>query len=240
MSHPQSPHPSANSIVSPLGSTALLTSLFVPCTSYMRTKGTLSHPEAAEVLGTNAYVDGIICSEKTVEDARKLQTQLVQLLKKSRFKLRKWMSDSQNLLCTLPEVHCDITVFLENSVDRQFSILGLFRSPTSDVFSYNLEFSSATPTKRHVLSIVARIYDPCGFLAPCVMTTNCLIQLLWTSGLQWDESLTRELAAKWDVSSLSSLSSLSIPCSIQLSSSTNIQLYGFSDTSEVTKSAMLL
>lgn len=65
--------------------------------------------------------------------------------------------------------------------------------------------------------------------------------LLWTTGLQWDELLTPELTAKWEVfvSSLSSLSGINIPRALNLASSTSVQLHGFSDASEVGYAAVV-
>lgn len=90
------------------------------------------------------------------------------------------------------------------------------------------------PTKRHVLSLVAQIYYPCGFLAPCTMTAKCFMQLLWTTGLQWDEPLTSKLNATWNnfTSSLPALAKLKIPQALQFASNSNIELHGFSYASE--------
>ncbi len=42
------------------------------------------------------------------------------------------------------------------------------------------------PTKRNIVSIVGRFYDPLGFLSPVVIRFKVLFQELCTSKLDWD------------------------------------------------------
>lgn len=107
-----------------------------------------------------------------MESARDLQEQLIQLLRRGHFELRKWTSSEPELLRSLQETHQETPLFLKTKTtyEQQFVILSLHWSPTSDAVSYQLNLSaSPLPTKRSVLSIIAKIYDPCGFLAPCTM-----------------------------------------------------------------------
>ena len=45
------------------------------------------------------------------------------------------------------------------------------------------------PTKRVLLSLIARLFDPLGFLMPFTMLAKCLFQALWERGSGWDEPL---------------------------------------------------
>ncbi|XP_054259469.1 uncharacterized protein LOC128984197 [Macrosteles quadrilineatus] len=184
--------------------------------------------------GHMTYVDDIVTGADTVDEAKNLQNQLIQLLNRGHFELRKWTSNSPELLQSLPDTHKDSPVFLENTPDPHFSILGLHWSPDSDNFSFHLNLPPKTLTKRHVLSLVAKIYDPCGFLSPCTMTAKCFIQLLWTTGLQWDEPLTPELSAIWSnfISAIPALADIQIPRALKISPNSSVELHGFSDASE--------
>ena len=42
---------------------------------------------------------------------------------------------------------------------------------------------------RTVLSIIARVFDPLGILAPFVIKLKILLQNLWKYGISWDESV---------------------------------------------------
>lgn len=199
-------------------------------------------PSAAHVLRTQTYVDDIISGADTEEAALELQEQLIRLLRQGGFELRKWVSNSTRLLQALPEGHRESPVFLQESKSPQFSILGLHWSPTTDCFTYSLNIpSDERPTKRSVLSIIAKIYDPCGFLSPCIMQAKCFMQLLWTTGLSWDEPLPPELADKWHsfVTDVQHIVHVSIPRAFLLSLSCAVELHGFSDASESGYSAVL-
>lgn len=191
-------------------------------------------PRAAKVLKLHSYVDDIIAGASTEEDAVELQSQLVELLRLGGFELRKWVSNSPKLLQNVPVNHQESPVFLQQSSDPHFSILGINWSPITDSFKYNLNFTCDVPTKRKVLSLIAQIYDPCGFLSPCIMTAKRFMQVLWSSGTSWDEPLNPELVVKWHsfVSDLKAIVNLSIPRAIMLSHVTQCDLHGFSDASE--------
>ncbi|GFX69877.1 DUF1758 domain-containing protein [Trichonephila clavipes] len=44
-------------------------------------------------------------------------------------------------------------------------------------------------SKRFILSVVGRIFDPIGILGPFVNKLKCLLQELWTLGVEWDSEL---------------------------------------------------
>ncbi|XP_054267417.1 uncharacterized protein LOC128989543 [Macrosteles quadrilineatus] len=192
-------------------------------------------PEAAQLLRMQTYVDDIITGADTEETALKLQDQLVNLLRRGGFELRKWVSNSDRLLQAFPKEHLETPVFLQDSEQPHFTILGLHWSPHSDCFTHNLNFPmDPHPSKRSILSIIAKIYDPCGFLAPCIMQAKCFMQLLWTTGLSWDDPLPTNLAEKWHSFLIDTqyLSQISIPRALQFSLSCTVELHGFADASE--------
>ncbi|KAJ8889414.1 hypothetical protein PR048_008913 [Dryococelus australis] len=131
-------------------------------------------PAAASVLQTDMYVDGVATGSSSVESALALQQELIALLAAWRFKLRKFVSAHRALLDWLP-------------VD---DVLGLQWDPLADVFSYKTQTNSKRATKRNILSDIARIFDPLGWLSPLSMFSQHLIQLLSFKNLYWDESPT--------------------------------------------------
>ncbi|XP_054276497.1 uncharacterized protein LOC128995504 [Macrosteles quadrilineatus] len=142
-----------------------------------------SFPAAAKVLRDNTYVDDIICGAHTLNEAKQLRDQLIELLARGGFELRKWTSNCPEILQDLPQDHLETPVFLEATNHPHFAILGLHWSPISDCFTYNLSLPDGPPTKRSVLSIIARIFDPTEFLSPVTMWAKTLMQILWSQEL---------------------------------------------------------
>ena len=68
-----------------------------------------------------------------------------------------------------------------------------------DVSEVGHHASSLTPTKRHTVSLVGRIYDPLGFLSPVVIRLKSLFQELCNLQLEWDEPLTGARLIKWQL-----------------------------------------
>ena len=54
------------------------------------------------------------------------------------------------------------------------------------------------PTKRSVVSVSARFYDPLGILSPCIVMFKIFLQRLWEAGLNWDDPLTGDFLTTWN------------------------------------------
>lgn len=198
------------------------------------------HPLAAEALSQQVYVDDICLGCSTELEALNLQQEITHLLRRGGFELRKWTSNSPVLMKSVPEAHQGKPIHFFNKEEPTFSVLGLMWSPNSDNFMYNIEFSSQTHTKRSVLSLIAKIFDPCGWLAPIVLWAKALMQHLWTLGLNWDDTLPDPLCRKWSqfLKGLHALDNIRIPRFLSLDRDvTSIQLHGFSDASEIAYAA---
>ena len=73
-------------------------------------------------------------------------------------------------------------------------VLGLKWNVESDCFLFQGVAipDSLVVTKRVVLSLLARIFDPLGFLTPFIMVAKCIFQQLWKLNCGWDEEVPRE------------------------------------------------
>lgn len=192
------------------------------------------HPAAANILLHDTYVDDCISGASTEEEALELQQDLIALLKKGGFELRKWCSNSELLLQAIQADHRETPVCFQESAQPQYSVLGMHWCPQSDTFSYSVDLPSQAITKRQVLSMIAKLYDPCGFLAPVTMWCKIYMQCLWVQGIEWDEPISSFLSEKWQsfLSQLSNISKVTIPRALQLSQASSVQMLGFSDASE--------
>ncbi|GBM24874.1 hypothetical protein AVEN_23418-1 [Araneus ventricosus] len=53
-------------------------------------------------------------------------------------------------------------------------------------------------TKLSVLSTVARVFDPLGFISPFIVRVKKLVQEIWEKGVDWDSKLPDDLRIKWE------------------------------------------
>lgn len=192
-------------------------------------------PLAARVLVSELYVDDLVTGSDSLEEAKSLQLEIISLLDKGGFELRKWASNHPSLLSNLPREFCQQSSL---SFDKEDSctvkILGLKWFPGVDSFSYEVEVSNRLCTKRNILSDLARIFDPLGFLTPISFFAKYLMQLLWSLGLEWDQEPPDDIKSKWLEFrlDLKNLSTLKIPRYYFLNGKVSYQLHGFCDTSE--------
>lgn len=60
-------------------------------------------------------------------------------------------------------------------------------------------------SKRKIVSQVARIYDPIGFVSAFLIRAKIGLQELWKRGIDWDEELPPEMQKRWTRDVFSSL-----------------------------------
>ena len=73
-------------------------------------------------------------------------------------------------------------------------VLGIRWNPLKDVFMFDLtEIASYArdlqPTKRNVVSVAAKFYDPFGFLSPIIIEFKLFFQELCKTKVGWDDPL---------------------------------------------------
>lgn len=97
-------------------------------------------------------------------------------------------------------------------------VLGVVWDPQEDCLHFCVadaaEAAATTePTKRNVVSIIGKFYDPLGFLAPVIIRFKRLFQKLCEQQLQWDEALPDALRRESEalVKDLQGSSLVSIP-----------------------------
>lgn len=194
-----------------------------------------NHPLAANALCQNIFVDDALLGSDSLDDAQQLKTDLIDLMKKGGFELRKWSSNCPELLQDMPQDYCETPLILRSENQPTHSILGIKWNPLSDDFSYVIKNPSDALTKRSVLSAIAQIYDPIGILSPLVFWAKVLMQHLWCLGLDWDTPLPDTVSEKWlkFIKELPQIEQLKIPRYLQLSNACNVQLHAFADASEL-------
>ena len=54
-----------------------------------------------------------------------------------------------------------------------------------------------TIIKNDVLSRIAAVFDPLGYLCPVIMKANIFMQQLWEKNMSWDDPLPTSLRNEW-------------------------------------------
>lgn len=200
-------------------------------------------PESYDCLTHGFYVDDCIFGADTVQDAKSVQSQVIQALRTAGFHLRKWSSNSSEVLESVPDSDRETKSLFDFDGKTAVKTLGVQWSPSNDHFCYNFSFPTVDVyTKRNILSDIAKVFDPLGWISPCLITARLLIQELWANKSTWDEPISVEKFKKWDElrNGLAELSNnIFIPRWVNSTTSSNIEIHGFSDASSLAYSAVI-
>ncbi|GFW92238.1 DUF1758 domain-containing protein [Trichonephila clavipes] len=76
------------------------------------------------------------------------------------------------------------------SAESAIKTLGISWKPTGDYFMFKILIPSvASYTKRDVLSVIARFYDPLGLIGPVISKAKIFLQKLWLRKLNWEHTI---------------------------------------------------
>lgn len=163
-----------------------------------------------------------------------LQDDLINVLRRSGMELKKWASNISEILDRVPVADraCELLSF-DESASIETKVLGLQWSPREDSFMYTFRTTQIVNTKRGMLSLIARMFDPLGLLSPVIFLAKQLLQRVWQAGVSWDEPLPPEIADSWKifVSDLPTLQQVIIPRYIGTQRGMQVALCGFFDAS---------
>lgn len=203
-------------------------------------------PRAVQCIMENHYVDDMLDSVDTEEEAIKLANDVHFIHSKGGFLMRNWVSNSKAVLNAL---NAQSTESLNLDVQPELAtekVLGMWWSTSDDCFVFKVSkryrnedvlLGNRRPTKREVLSLVMTIFDPLGLLAFFVMYAKIIFQDTWRSGCAWDEQIHDEEFSKWLrwLKLLPQVASMRIPrCYINpcFNSFPDMEMHTFVDASE--------
>ena len=229
-----------------------------------------SDPSFVNKFVRSIYVDDLTSGSDTEEEALLLAKKARERLAEAGFNLRKFVTNSPSLqrhllsadllhhrsTVTDDPVTCDDESYTKNTLGDRFQapecvkVLGVKWKPSEDELVFDLsallhDIAAIKPTKRNIIGLSARIYDPLGILSPVTVQFKMLFQDICAAKLNWDEMLSGELLAKWNclLSSLEKSQPLCIPrCyfnNFTSSTSCTCSLVGFCDASQKAYAAVV-
>lgn len=194
------------------------------------------YPLAAEILRRFTYVDDALAGAHDVETALKARNELISALDSAGFKMRKWTANVASILADLPAEHLLNENFLKLEDESCAKALGIRWNATSDSFYFSvkrLEIKSSF-TKREVLSMIAQLFDPAGWLAPIVVTAKILMQRIWLDEIDWDDCIPPHSLHSWQtfLQEYANIANIRIPRYVNYAPASEVQFHAFCDASE--------
>ncbi|XP_036345717.1 uncharacterized protein LOC118754961 [Rhagoletis pomonella] len=205
-------------------------------------------PRAARCIVENHYVDDMLDSVDTDEEAVQLALNIQYIHSKGGFHIRNFLSNSDRVLKAL-NVRSDKALCLnfESELPTE-KVLGMWWIASTDHFTFrvsakykesNLLVYQRRPTKREVLSLVMTIYNPLGLIGFYVIFAKIILQEIWRSacGIP-DEQFTKWL--RW-IRLIPKIENMRIPRNYirtEFDSPPQIELHTFVDASESSYAAV--
>ncbi|XP_053691802.1 uncharacterized protein LOC128740289 [Sabethes cyaneus] len=202
-------------------------------------------PRAVEAIVNEHYVDDMLSSVETEEEALQLAKDVRYVHAEAGFEIRNWLSNSKRVLRELEATAGEKSLNLSSEMATE-KVLGLWWCTATDTFTFkvspriNAELlqGNIVPTKRQILSTLMTVYDPLGLLAHFLMFLKILQQEIWRSGVSWDDPIQNEQFKKWQtwLRVLPQVESVSVPRCYRTKTSLReqnvVQLHVFVDASE--------
>lgn len=196
-----------------------------------------NYPEAKNILQNQFFVDDALFGTDTIETARGVRDQLIQLLKRGGFNLRKWLSNEPSLVEDLPENMRNPTC-LNFTEARTSKSLGLAWNPKQDEYMFTptlKQHSNPTKpmTKRQILSDISTIFDPLGWLSPITIKAKIIFQNIWKHNINWDDIVPDDVHKEWSAlrQELTNMH-FNINRWLGYNADSDCELHGFCDASE--------
>ncbi|XP_059222665.1 uncharacterized protein LOC131996772 [Stomoxys calcitrans] len=202
-----------------------------------------TYPLASKIIREHLYVDDVLAGAHTLEEAIASRKELIVALESAGFKLMKWTSNNHKVIQDLPAEQLFPVNWLELSEDSSTKTLGIRWHISGDYFTLtqpSREFRQSY-TKREVLSAIAKLFDPCGWLAPIVVVAKLVMQQVWLDKIDWDDALKSITLINWQnfVKNSGAIESVKIPRWIRFTPGSKVEVHGFCDASESAYGAAL-
>ena len=153
---------------------------------------------AYETVMRNFYVDDMLKSVNSEEDAISLSRDLISMLQSGSFRLTKFLSNSRKVLEALPPEDVSPSAILNIDTEQKERALGVSWNTALDVFTFPTKLKDAPVTKRGILSTTSALFDPLGFLSPFILKAKVLLQELWRLNYEWDEEIEDKMKIHWE------------------------------------------
>lgn len=188
-------------------------------------------PKAAQVVHDDFYVNDCFTGADATIEAVNSRQSLCALLQRGGFELAKLSSNNSCML----EAAQDSESVIQPSEATDAKALGLRWTTTTDELTSRVMKSAimSRSTKREILSDIAQLYDPNGFLSPIIICAKIEMQEFWQIGTAWDDPVPLTIQNRWDefYHALDHLPEVRFSHWFGTCTTEKIQFHGFADAS---------
>ena len=179
-----------------------------------------TEPAVARKLRRAFYVDDVVTGAKDEADAYQLYRASKEIMKIGGFNLRKFCSNSSSLQVQIDvneateqhihphamkteETYASSVLGSNQSVrDGERKVLGVLWNLSTDQLVVSLDniisvAKELEPSKRAIVGLAAKVYDPLGILSPVIIVLKMFLQEMSETRIGWDQLLTGKLLEKW-------------------------------------------
>ncbi|GFX18130.1 uncharacterized protein TNCV_1578091 [Trichonephila clavipes] len=151
--------------------------------------------KAAEKLIDLMFVDNCVASIDSSEELESFQRDSTELLALGKFDLRGWRHSDI-------ESNFDIEDNQQKSDPEEIIVLRLMWNVKEDTFSFSISYREAESkeevTKRRILSLAHRYFEPIGFTCPLTLIPKLLIEECWKIETSWNSNLQIDIERKFE------------------------------------------
>ena len=151
------------------------------------------YPLAAEAVQKNCYMNDLMPSVKSAEEATSMRKQITELGDMTGFHVRKWILQRPEVIEDIPDEDRAAEIDLSKTEFPVAKTLGVLWIAQEDKSQCSVPPDEFVFTKRNVLKKTVTIFDPLGFLSPFTVRGKSLMQKAWTETVKCSSMLRHGL-----------------------------------------------
>lgn len=133
---------------------------------------TNTNPIASQLIANSMYVDDLVAGASSNESAIQTYHEIKNAFNSAGMNLRKWCTTSHELRSIIPEQDLEM-----KACNSNVKALGISWCAQTDEFTFDFKFNNNNNnslTKRSLLSEIAKLYDPLGWISPVIIKAKKL------------------------------------------------------------------
>ncbi|GFY34118.1 integrase catalytic domain-containing protein [Trichonephila clavipes] len=184
------------------------------CIDHLLENSPARFDDVTQKLKHSFYVDNCLTGVTDIKEQESFINKAIDVMARGCFNLRGWESN-------VPGRYN----FRSSGVT---SLLGLLCDLDQDTLKCNLNYSGEGEiSKRNVLAMVHKIFDPLGILSPTTLLPKVLLQEAWILKLKWDDPLPeniQKIFRKWR-DEIVYLEKVNIPRYVEINENSELHLF---------------